>query len=60
MTDPTYTHRTVVLMAEKAAETGLTPIQACPFNWKWEPENMRLWMRAYDAKRAEMEAEKEL
>lgn len=60
MTDPTYTQRTVVLMAEKAAETGLTPIQACPFNWKWEPENMKLWMDTYTAKRAEMEAEKEL
>jgi hypothetical protein len=35
-------------------------MQACPFNWKWEPEEMRLWMRAYNAKRAEMEAEKGL
>lgn len=57
MTDPEYTRRTIILMAEKAAQTGLPHIGACPFSWKWQPENMKLWMRVYDAKRAEMEAQ---
>ncbi len=57
MTDPDYTTRTIILMAEKAAETGLPHIGACPFNWKDQPEEMRLWMRAYKDKLAEMEAE---
>lgn len=60
MTDPTYTHRTVVLMAEQAAKAGLPHIGACPFSWKFQPESMKLWMDTYTAKRAEMEAEKEL
>lgn len=53
---PDYARR-IVEAAEKAAQTGLPHIGACPFNWKDQPEEMRLWMRAYDAKRAEMEAE---
>ncbi len=57
MTDPDYTTRTIILMAEKAAETGLPHIGACPFSWKWQPENMKLWMDSYRAKLAEMEAE---
>lgn len=57
MTDPTYTHRSIIHMAEQAAKAGLPHIGACPFNWRDHPEEMRLWMRAYNAKRAEMEAE---
>lgn len=57
MTDPDYTRRTIILMAEKAAQTGLPPIGACPFSWKWQPESMKLWMDSYRAKLAAMEAE---
>lgn len=55
MTDPTYTHRTVVLMAEQAAKAGLPHIGACPFSWKFQPESMKLWMDIRHARNVAMD-----
>lgn len=50
-----YEERAIIADAQRAAKLGESPMKACSWNWKWYPENMRIWMAAYNRQLAEQD-----